>query len=434
LTLAHRLLFGLLFVCALVHVPSLGGGFVWDDLSLLRDRPTAHRVDTALPEALSDFFPATLSAPGGGYLRPLPVLVNAVTWQLTEGAPLAFRLTNLLVHLANVALVFGLGRRLGLSTVAAALGAATFGLHPALTEAVDFISGRTDLFAAFFCLLAAHGVVAGTRWGSLGALLAFCLALGSKEVALGALPALCLLAAPGRHRRTVGLALGAVAVAVIAGRLLADVEGPALRLVDPADRPVAVPNLTAFYAALAVLPIDLRAVYALPDLPHFGFDTIVGIVLLVGGAALVWRGRGVARWGTLLALGTLLPVLHLVPISTLVAPRYLYVPLVGLGLVVAALWDRLRPPARLGLALPPLLGLALTPLRAADWQTESTLWTAELQADPDSFVAHQNLGATCAEAGDLPCARRHFTEALRQRPGSDVLRRNLERLERLGDR
>lgn len=420
-------------VCvALAHAPSLGGGFVWDDVILLRDQPALHRVETAWEAAFADFFPSRGDGAGGGYLRPIPVLLNALTWQSTGGAPWAFRLGNLLVHLASVALLMSLLRRWGVTAFAAAVGAAFFGLHPALTEAVDFISGRTDLLAGFFVLVALTAVVRAVgSWPGLAAAgLAAALALASKEVALGAWPAL-VLAAPQAHRRRVALVLGGVAACMVTARLVADVPAPERLFFPSTALPVVVPGLVAFYGRLALLPDPLQAVYALPGLASPGVETLVGVVLV--GFAL-WgalRGSGKIRLGIALAAGTLAPVLHLVPISTLVAPRYLYLPLLGGALLVASAAERLpgRWPRAL-LALP-LLGLMLTPMRAADWRSETTLWTAELAVEPESFVAHQNLGAAYAEAGDLDRATFHLREAARHRPEDALTQRNLLRLERL---
>lgn len=421
----------LLLLVLLAHLPALGGGFVWDDLPLLRDRPDLHRLDTALPAAFSDFFPGQGGAAGGGYLRPVPVLLNALTWQLTDGAPLAFRLTNLALHLGSVAMLFGLLRRLGLGAWGAALAAAIFGLHPAQTEAVDFISGRTDLLAAFFGLAALHGVHRGTPRALAGAGVAFLLALGSKEVALGLLPVAWLVAPDASARRRGGAVLGAVAVALLVTRATSGVPTPARLFFGAGEVPVAVPSLAGFYLRLAVAPLDLRAVYTLPGVAAPGLDTLLGAGLLLWLLAGAVRGTALVRLGCVWVGACLLPVLHVLPLSTLVAPRYLYLPLAGVGLLVACAAARLPERRRRLLGLAPALCLVLTPVRVADWRTETTLWTAELDAEPESFTAHQNLGATLAEAGDRAGALAHLRAAAALRPEHALVRRNLIRLEAL---
>jgi len=282
-------------------------------------------------------------------------------------------------------------------------------------------------------LLAFHGVTGktgstvGGRWA---AALAFLLALASKEVALGALPAL-VLAAPRDARRRVALILGGLALVLIALRLGAGVAGPQ-RLFFTADAlPVVVPGLLTFYARMALAPEPLQAIYALPDLSSLGLATIAGYGLLCACAVGLLRWRGRARLGLLLAIGALAPALHFVPLSTLAAPRYLYMPLLGGAVLLAVVAERLPGRWAGALVALPVLGLLLTPMRAADWRSERTLWTAELEVEPESFTAHQNLGATFAEEGDLERATHHLREAARLRPDHALIRRNLQRLEAL---
>lgn len=427
--------YGLVLACvAVAHAPALGGGFVWDDIILLRDRVALHRLETAWTRAFADFFPVQGGiGAGGGYFRPVPVLLNALTWQCTDGAAWAFRISNLGLHLACVGLLMALLRRWGSPALGAALGGAFFGLHPTTTDAVDFISGRTDVLATFFVLLAFHGATAksgASRRGQWAAATAFLLALGSKEVALGALPALVLSAPPGA-RRSVALSLGGVALGMIALRMGADIAAPQRAFFSTDALPVVVPGLVTFYAGLLVAPTLLQAIYTLPDLSSLGMATLVGLGLLCAWAIGMIRWQGRARLGLVLALGALAPALHFIPLSTLAAPRYLYMPLLGVAVLIALAAERLPGRWPRALVLLPAVGLLLTPLRAADWRSERTLWTAELDVEPGSFTAHQNLGATLAEEGDLDGAAYHLREAARLRPEHALIRRNLQRLEAL---
>ena len=51
----------------------------------------------------------------------------------------------MLLHVVNTLLLITLARRSGVSETAALLAAAGFALHPVQTEAVAYVSGRTDL-------------------------------------------------------------------------------------------------------------------------------------------------------------------------------------------------------------------------------------------------------------------------------------------------
>ena len=150
----------LLGLTVLAYSPSLTGEFVWDDVILIRDNAALATPASAWNASISDFFQQSEAAasvhvdlPSSGYRRPVPTLLNAVTLASFGPSPLPFRLSNLIIHGLCIALVMALCHRLGLATGAAGAGAAIFALHPVNTEAVAFVSGRTDLLAALFCPL-----------------------------------------------------------------------------------------------------------------------------------------------------------------------------------------------------------------------------------------------------------------------------------------
>lgn len=428
----------LLALTAAAYAASVGGAFVWDDVILIRDNPRLATLDGALAAAGGDFFQqAAASDPLSGYRRPVPTLLNALTLAAAGPTPWVFRLTNLLLHLGAVALAFGLLRRLGVGPRAALVGAGVFALHPAQTEAVAFVSGRTDLLAAVFGLLAVHGHLTARRRGSArwaaGAALALGAAIASKEVALVVPAALAVLearglVAPGGARRRLLFGLyGALLAGWLALRLGA--PAPGRLYFEAADTPVAALGLVALYARILAAPLSLRALHDHTPVAEPGAATALGalVVLLVLAAALQRRdallGAGAAWAG-----GFLLPALHLLaPLPTLAAERYLYLPLLGLGIAAAALvtrLPRLAPVAAAGL----LAAAALTADRALDWRDEITLWSAEVQRPTPGFKPWQNLAVALAEQGHAAEALAAIHEAWRARPGHPLVFRNLVRI------
>lgn len=96
------------------------------------------------------------SVSGGLYYRPLigvSFLVDKYAFGLN---PALMHLHNVLLHLANTILVYLLTRETiseeGESTLIPFIAALGFCLHPVNTESVNWVSGRTDLLAAFFIL------------------------------------------------------------------------------------------------------------------------------------------------------------------------------------------------------------------------------------------------------------------------------------------
>ena len=117
---------------------------------------------------------------------------------------------------------------------------------------------------------------------------------------------------------------------------------------------------------------------------------VVGAVVVLGlvAAGLLVRGRSgrVVRVGLLWIAVSSAPLVVPIVNTGQLGERYLYLPLVGVALVVGALWKD-RP---LWLAAPVLLAwVATINLRLPDWQNDRTLWSA----------AAEQLGSPGALAG-----------------------------------
>lgn len=141
-------------------------------------------------------------SPGAGfYFRPL---VNLSYWldSLLWGLDSTFmHLENIVAHLANVFLVFLIASRLpavseikGLPYFCALL----FGLHPINSESVNWIAGRTDLFAGVFILCAVYCLIRAiqeqsTRFAMVAYFVSF-LGILTKETAIMFLPTALLIA------------------------------------------------------------------------------------------------------------------------------------------------------------------------------------------------------------------------------------------------
>ena len=149
-------------VVGMLYWPATTGPFQFDDYNVIVDNPAIH----SLPAWFD-------SMPG---IRPLLKLSYTLNWSLLNGAlspqPFGFHLFNIGCHLLSTALVFTLLNRLradhrhgGLIALA---GAALFALHPAQTEAITYICGRSVALMSLFYLAAL------VMWLTPGALFRWC--------------------------------------------------------------------------------------------------------------------------------------------------------------------------------------------------------------------------------------------------------------------
>ena len=144
----------------------------------------------------SIFFPGG----SGSYYRPLLSLSffwDKYVWGLEESF---MHLENVLLHLFNTLLVFGITLRVGRllkisSPLPVFLAPLFFAIHPINTESVNWISGRTDLLAGFFILLSAFLLIGETKSkiATLGAAFSLLIACLAKETAVFFLPAALVL-------------------------------------------------------------------------------------------------------------------------------------------------------------------------------------------------------------------------------------------------
>lgn len=136
------------------------------------------------------------SGGNGSYYRPilfLSFMMDKFVWGLEESF---MHLENILIHLGNTLLLFFVTRRSCFflrqtSMLVPFMAALFFAIHPLNTEAVNWISGRTDLLSCFFLLLSVFFLMKQPLIWTWSLLAAFCMLLAclAKETAIFFLPA-----------------------------------------------------------------------------------------------------------------------------------------------------------------------------------------------------------------------------------------------------
>jgi len=469
-----RILATVLLLIALpwaIYAPARHGPFVFDDRTGVLEVTASHGHE-ALGQSLKFW--------GGGRTsyRPLRYASFWMDWRAGGGTSEAFHRTNTLLHCVNGLLMLWLLRRLRVPVGLAAAAALLFCVHPIQTQAVAYISGRKDLLGAVFYLLALHASLRGSRArGPTGRLLGgglFCVAAAAafqaKEIAL-TLPAAALLLDAADFERTGGMSplarlrgslrrrpvfYGLMALAGAGGLFIKLVVKPGTKVpFSPSDLLANLPlagQTLAWHARKLLWPwphlADTRGLFParpeMPGVPPAGFGqfwnggdlwaTLVGLALfaVLTAWALRSRRRGPALGGLLFLLLALAPTLNLVRLNEPAAEHYLYLPLAGGALMLAALaasaLDVLRAHGTVRRLLPALLLAALACAawsRASAWNDRERLWTDVLRVNPTNARAWSDLGLLRFEAGDRAAARDHFRRALRLEPGLSRAAANL---------
>lgn len=399
-----------------------------DDDLLVTDNPKIQALN----------WPAIKSWVVGYHARlyhPLVLASYALEWRAGGGDPALFHLDNLLLHLVSVVLVHGLARRLGMETIAAAVTAALFGVHPVNVEPVAWISGRKDTLSApfFLAALAAYLQYLRTdrrRWYGL-TLLLFLAALMSKAMTVTLPLALILLdlrlnKLDGKHALD---KIPFLLLAALFGMIAINAPFDPSRL-TAADGVEWWPRLgwagywVQFYLGKLMYPAGLSERY------HFTVSDIIpgpviGAALMVAGmVALLAVGRRRwprMAWGGAFFLVTLLPVLRIFPFGpTRPADRYLYLPALGLFLVLGE-WAHLairrwRWPAAMVVVIV-IGGLAVVAhQRAKVWRDSVTLFSAELNQYPNEPLVWSDRGLALYRNHEVAAAVADLSRAIALAP------------------
>jgi tetratricopeptide (TPR) repeat protein len=445
---------GLLLVAAvfLVYGNALGNGFVIDDRAFVEQNPIIRDLAN-VPRMFTSGFWESTSASVRALYRPIVSVSYALNYAVGGLDPFGYHLVNVFLHAANTLLLFVLVYLLSRRTLFSAAVAAVFGLHPIGTDSVAWVAQRSELMAAFFALgaLALYTLAfppvgrrdSGARrtvWLRVGSVVAFLLALLSKEGAL-ALPGVLIIydlafrSSPGRWKRLAPY-LGLTAVYV--GAIQIAFGGPGAYQIEfvfnpliqePAGvRVLTGVKLLGLGLSLLMWPVRLVADYSFDSLTlvnsPWGPGVLaagIGTLLLVGLLLLSWRRHRMLFFGlgVLCCYLGLLFVNALNPMASMFAERFLYMPSVGFALTCVGLADlvlRLVPRQReiLGPLLLALVVLAFSVRvrsRNFEWHDNYTLLVSAADANPRSAWVQASLAGEHFERGDFQSARLHSLNA-----------------------
>jgi len=406
-----------LVATALAHSPAVWGTFLYDDWRDVVENPAAKAAT----------FLNLLSQT----VRPLLKASYALQDALHGMNAAAFHGVNIGLHLGAVALVFLLVRRAtrlsgrgDAGERVALLATLLWSLHPALTDTVSYVSGRSAGLSGLLVLAAVMAATAEKPRPLLAFLFA-ALAPLARETALVA-PLLLLAfqitvgrSQSGNFRRAVPVWIGTC----VAGAVLSAMESHrelvsfSLNQREPLDalraNVFAIPEILRLWA----MPWDISILPTQP-VTHGWSDppTLIRIAVLTGaaGAALVLRKRA-----PLLAFAILWTLLAFLPTNSAiwrvdpVAVRPLYLAGIGLSLLAALVIARL--PLALGLVLAAALGM-MTWQRATLFQNEVALFVDAAEKAPLDARTHLAHGLVLANAGRVAEARQALEQALRIDP------------------
>lgn len=410
----------------MVYAGAFIGPFVFDDRGTIVDNPTIERLWS--PDVLH----APHETPTAG--RPVVNVSFALNYAVDGRNVRGYHAGNILIHALCGLVLFGIARRTMLKTGASLAIALLWTVHPLASEAVNYITQRTESLMALFYLLTLYCAIRASRspaqrarWELL-AIAACLLGMASKESMVTVPFAVVLYdrvfvyeswnaAFRERRRLYAGLALGWLLLAFLVASAPRNLSaGFGSHDADPWTYLVNQAVMIAQYLKVSIWPRALVLYYGWPEpLTLSGILPQALLVIALLSITIIALVR-LPRVGFLGAwfFVTLAPTSSILPIATEVgAERRMYLALMAVVALAVIAFRALVADSRLRITaagvVTVLLG-AQTVVRTAEYRSSLRLAETTVERWP-SPGAHSMLGTELAAAGRFAEAEAHLRQA-----------------------
>ncbi len=429
----------LVLIVAIFYFPATRAGFVWDDLIItsLHSISSWEGILQIWLDPVSAYFQTDVAE---NHYWPVVYTTFWVEHKLWGFSPVGYHVVNVLLHIANTALLWRLLVRL--SVPGAWFAAAVFAVHPVHTEPAVWVMGRKDLLSALFYLAAVsmwfRHLESPRRRLYAAVFLFFAAAMLSKSIAI-TLPVALLIILWWKRGRVAREDV----IRVLPFFLLAFVVGGAdfwfyksqgLGSFDYSmvERALLAARSLWFYVGKLIWPVGLAGVYPLWEVrvsDPLGWLCVAATAATLAGLWMLRRRIGRGPLAYFLFFGvTLSPTLGFIDYHhmtySFVADRYQYLAGIGIIVLFAAGATRLArelPPAAgrvvKGIALMTLVVLGLlTWNQAGVYKDELTFFNHVILHNPRARGAHYNIGLEFYRQGRVAEAEKYFRRAVEINP------------------
>lgn len=447
-------------------------GFIWDDETYVQNNTLLRDIDGLqriwIPRQTVQYYPVVFST-------------LWIEYQLWELNPLGYHITNIILHLLNALLLWGVCRTLKFPLATGWLIAALFAVHPVHVESVAWITERKNVLSGFFYLTAGlayirfdairDGEIDGRKpkeaWGWYGlSLPLFGLALLSKSVTCS-LPATLILIMLWQRKalsaRRILTLLPMFIVGFLAAMNTARIEREVVGA-EGADfvfsffeKSLIASKSLLFYPQKIIWPHPLIFNYSRWDIDGASMMSYwpIPVVALIGIVLVWWFLKG--RRGPFIALaffaGTVFPAIGFFNVYphrfSFVADHFQYLASIGVIAFLVGIAQRLAGnPRRLLIcaAIPLVLFTALTWKQSGEYRNLETLWRATLAKNPRAWMPQNNLSSLMLRRADeklrksepadeeIEAARKYAQYAIDIKPTHHTAHANLSEALRLQKR
>lgn len=426
----QRRLFWMLSIAAFIlFAPTIGHGFVLDDLAVIENNKFVQEGFGGIPDLFSTFYWKGFWDANAGLYRPLSMVMFAIEWAVSPNNPALHHFVNVLLYALTIGLLFKLSLKLlpNYSVWAPFTIALLFMAHPSHTEVVANIKSRDEILCFLFFLLTFLSLLKASNGKPIDwvkpALLFFACLL-SKEAGIMYLPIFGLYFWMMKKESFFSTLKKLIPLVIVAGVWLilhqfvihSDPTPPIQytyhdnSLVACADgsRYATGIGILGRYLLETVAPFNLSYDYSYNQLPCLNFTSlpVIGTLAVVILLALVVvktrRSKPEIGFGILFFFISIALVTNIFSlIGTTYANRLIYAPSLGiilsLVIIVFSLFKAEQTPKwQSGAVLTSLLIGVLFAIQTIQrnkvWESNTTLFTADLQNSPNSARVQFNYG------------------------------------------
>jgi tetratricopeptide (TPR) repeat protein len=416
----------------IVYANSLGGKFVYDDEYLVKDNAYIKSL-SRLPKVFTEDVGSGADRSYSFY-RPVAMITYALDYSIWRLNTTGYHLTNAILHILAALSVYWLINILFANNILSLGTALLFVVHPAHTEAVSYISGRSDPLALIFLLVSFifYIKLSGKEDTASYAVMAvsYALALLTRENSM-ILP-LLIMVYHFTLRRKVNLRpflvilLSALIYITIRATLLRFIHTKAIVDMTILQRLPGSFAAIANYARLLILPFDLRMEYGYIKTSFLDSKVIAGMAIFGGSifyALKRWKDQDrIIPFAILWFFIALLPVLNIYPINAYMAEHWLYLPSIGFFLLAAKGISLLYGTKNMKIAAVAIFAAiliffsCLTIGQNNYWKEPIGFYLRTLKYSPNNFGFYTNLGREYAAARNFEQAIACYKKAIEIEP------------------
>ncbi len=431
----------------IAYFGALKAGFVYDDEHLIARNAIIKNLSNFPDYFRTDLFSEKAGERVSNSYRPVQTISNALDYWLYALEPYGYHLTNILLHLFNVILVFLFFRHISNNDILSLSAALLYSVHPINTQSVVYIAGRGDVLMSITAMLS---LIFFTRYKNRSyrflalSLFFYVLSILSREASMVVVPAILSGYALYFRKKEPAifhalLAYPIVALVYLAARsmvLKAHIGSIGLEYFPLLQRIITSIKGLFISLRIMILPYDLHFDRSVPIersvLALSAVIPILGLFLMIWAAVWLYKKgldgqhqtEKLVSFGLFWYMASMIPYLNIIPLQVFVSDNWLYWPSLGIILafvaVIAHFYCRIGPQAaprllRGFIILFVLAALivygAVTVKRTADYRSSEKLYLKNLEYEPNVKFYYM-LGTIYGSDGRYDMAIREFKKAI----------------------